>query len=917
MATWPLGRPPTICAELPPHMWALALHRGQYGAPGKVLRVEEVARPAIEPEDAAKVLVAVLACGPNFNTNFAALGLPVPVFGRADPSTLHIPGSDALGIVVDAGPAVKHLRLGETVILDSWTGRSIRGYETHDGFNAQFALIEEERAIRAPAPLREWPPVRLAALLLTYGTAYRAVVERLRVQPGDALLVMGGGKGTSFAGAQLGKALGARVILVGSNQALMLGLIDRGMADAYVDRRDLPAAALGPVGADETPEAWGERSEPFRQAVRGANGGELVDKIFEHTGGVNFPALVSALRPGGSLAFFGATGGGVKGEYRHTFVYAGGRYVFDARWVWMRQKQILFRRDSPDAIMSEIGLPPGRKVLVWGADPYAREFVEAALRRHADVAVLASYRREGSGIAELVRSGVKEGSILDRDDFELPSDMPDPLLPEGTQNPDYGERFLKHAQRIGKALWALWGARVSPDLVVERTDQSTMHFSTFLARGFAEDDPLPCGHVVVKGPVDLSIRGSHMYGSPQAREVVRLLAEGDLTMEAEDLEITGLDGLPAIQENMLRGAMSRPKGVAFVQADRHDRSCALYEDLYFGNCLRRPDPERGVFVGLHVSEGVALVTLSRPEALNALNEELVRQLGEIVSELGSTGMLGGMSVKGLILAGQGGAFAAGADVSGFVGRSADEVAGLAGAVNRVFLDMEDLPVPVVAVIDGFALGGGNELAMSAHYRIATRAALFGQPEVKLGIFPGYGGMQRLPRLTGIEFAAGLAVNGEMIDARAALAAGLVDEIHPQATALRRGYELVKQLAAGVPLLWRKDWEALGGGRRAEADLFFAREDVQEILRGSTIAADRALDLRSARMAAAREALAAVDSGLRAGLAAGVERDSAAFGAVVASAAGQEWIRRFLDKDPLQASSLTLLPSRQRGEPVRP
>jgi enoyl-CoA hydratase/carnithine racemase len=279
-------------------------------------------------------------------------------------------------------------------------------------------------------------------------------------------------------------------------------------------------------------------------------------------------------------------------------------------------------------------------------------------------------------------------------------------------------------------------------------------------------------------------------------------------------------------------------------------------------------------------------------------------------------MIGGTPVKGLILTGHGRAFAAGADVAGFVGRSADEVAALARAVNRVFSEMEELPIPVVAVIDGFALGGGNELAMSAHYRIATRAALFGQPEVKLGIFPGYGGMQRLPRLTGIECASRLAVNGEMIDAHTALAVGLVDEIHPPATALRRGYELVARLAAGAPVPWRRDWEALGVARRVEADSFFAREDVQELLRDAAAPATRALDVRSARMAAAREALAAMDSGLRNGFAAGIDHDSAAFGAVVSSPGGQEWIRRFLDKDPLQGSSLTLLPSpRQRGEPA--
>jgi NADPH:quinone reductase-like Zn-dependent oxidoreductase len=129
------------------------------------------------------VVVALLATGPNFNTNFAALGLPVPVFGKEDAATLHIPGSDALGIVVDAGPAVTRIKVGQAVSLDSWTGRSIRGYETHDGFDGQLAVVEEERALPVTGVLRDHSPKRLAAVMLAYGTAYRAVVERLRVRP--------------------------------------------------------------------------------------------------------------------------------------------------------------------------------------------------------------------------------------------------------------------------------------------------------------------------------------------------------------------------------------------------------------------------------------------------------------------------------------------------------------------------------------------------------------------------------------------------------------------------------------------------------------------------------------------------------------------------------------------------------------
>jgi len=449
-------------------MLALTIRRDQYGPPSRSVRLEDVPAPRLRPNDAKRVLVAILATGPNFNTNFAALGLPVPVFGKGDTASVHVPGSDALGIVVDAGPGVSTVKVGQAVILDSWTGRNIRGYETHDGFNAQFAVVDEERAVPVTGALRNHTPERLAAMLLTYGTAYRAVAERLSARPGDSVLVMGGGKGTSFPGAQIAKSFGARVLLVGSNPELARDLIARGMADAFVNRRSIPEEAFGAIPAGMPCAEWERRTEPFRRAVFDANGGKPVDKIFEHTGGDNFPLLVSALAPGGTLAFFGATGKGLKGEYKETFFHDGRRFVMDARWVWMRQKQVLFRRAKPSAIFDELGLPPGRRVLVWGADRSGREFVAAARARSAEVAVIASAKREKRGIAELTRMGVPPTHILDRDGFSLPEEMPDPLTPEGGLNPEYASGFTRPAQALGKALWKVFGPRVSPDVVVDR-----------------------------------------------------------------------------------------------------------------------------------------------------------------------------------------------------------------------------------------------------------------------------------------------------------------------------------------------------------------------------------------------------------------------------------------------------------------
>jgi len=906
---WPLGRTPRISFPIPERMEALTIHRDCYGPPAEVIRLEEVAVPKLYPENATQVLVSVLASGPNFNTNFAALGLPVPVFGRGDTATIHVPGSDALGIVVDAGAAVKAVRVGQAVILDSWTSRNIRGYETHDGFNAQFVLVEQERAIPLPAALSKHSPEQLAALLLAYGTAYRAVVERLAVRPGDSVLLMGGGKGTSFAGAQIAKELGARVILMGSSPELGQSLIDRGIADAFIDRRSLPANVFGVIPPDTDPEAWQRQTEAFRQAVYTANAGRPVDRIFEHTGGRNFPLLVSALAEGGTLAFFGATGGGRKGEYKETFFYEGRRFVLDARWVWMRQKQIIFRNASPRTIFSEIRLLPGRKGLIWGADAYAVSFVQAALERGAEVAVIASRSREAEGIAGLVRLGISESHIIDRDKLVLPEDMPDPLTEDGLANPAYGPGFMNAARVLGRTIWKVFGRQVNPDFVVDRPDQSTLHLSTFLARDYDERDELPCGWVILKGNSNLSILGSHMYRTGQAHEVIRLLAEGRIVMEQEDLEITTLQGLPQVQQAMLDGRMTKPKGVALVQATHANRPIAEYQQAYLGESLRLANEGEGRYLAINWCDGVALVTLERFATLNALSEDLLAQIEAVVDEVAGTGALDGHAVRALLLRGSGRAFMAGADITKLAGASCETIAALAAKVIGVYGRLERLPVPVVALIDGFALGGGNELGMSAHYRIVTENALMGQPEIKLGIIPGYGGMQRLPRLVGPRKALELVFNGEPVDGHRAVEIGLADAFCPAATALREAFQIAQKMAEGLRPVPLRGWETITATHKQELDGLMASAEVAGLLKAAAPDATTAADLKSARSYAARVALDALRTGYEKGFAAGLQNDAQLFGQVTSSPSGQHWVGRFLEKDPRQSAALTLLTPR--------
>jgi enoyl-CoA hydratase len=853
------------------------------------------------------VRVAVLATGPNFNTNFASLGLPVPVFGRGDSSAIHIPGSDALGVVVEAGTGVKTLKVGQAVILDSWTGRNIiRGYETHDGFNGQLAVVDEERAIPVADELKFHSPERLAAMLLTHGTAYRAVVERLAVSPGESVLLMGGGKGTSFAGAQIAKCLGARVILMGSNPELAQTLIGRGIADAFIDRRRIPHGVFGVIPAHLPEDEWRARTEPFRTAVFEANAGRPVDKIFEHTGGRNFPLLVSVLAENGRLAFFGATGGGLKGEYKETFFYAGRRFVMDARWVWMRQKQLVFRKAAARDIFREIGIPSGRRGLVWGADAYAVDFIAAAMERRAQLAVIASRSQEAEGIRRLQALGLAGRCIIDRDRFDLGEDMPDPLAEDGRPNPDYNRHYLNAARDLGKAVWAVFGPRLSPDFIVERTDQSTLHFSTFLLRDFNEADDMPCGYIVARGPADLSLHGSHMYRSAQAHEVVRMLAGGLLQMEQADLEVTGLEGLPQVQQKMLDGRMGKPKGVALVQADRPGRTIASFESGYLGEHLIQADPAAKRYIDFHLAGEVGILSLCRTEALNALNGELIAQLAEVIGELKKRRAVRGERVRALILKGSGRAFVAGADVTEFFGSDAKRIEGIALAVLKLFADIENLRIPVIALLDGFTLGGGNELAMSAHYRIATENALIGQPEIKLGIIPGYGGLQRLPRLVGPARAAELSINGEAIGGRDAVRLGLADAFAPSATALAFAYQTARALVEGARKLPARDWDAVAARQRRKLKALLALPEAQALRALEAPGADQAGDLAAARSYAGKYVLHAIEYGYTAGFRKGLKNDAKLFGTIAASASGQEWIRRFIEKDPRQSSYLKLV-----------
>lgn len=190
-----------------------------------------------------------------------------------------------------------------------------------------------------------------------------------------------------------------------------------------------------------------------------------------------------------------------------------------------------------------------------------------------------------------------------------------------------------------------------------------------------------------------------------------------------------------------------------------------------------------------------VVTINRPQALNALNFEVIEELDRAVTEL-----LNNRELAGMILTGSGEkAFVAGADIAGINQLPAEQAEAFSKRGQAVFSRIENAGKPIVAAVNGFALGGGCELCMSCHMRTASENAKFGQPEVNLGLIAGYGGTQRLPRLIGRSKATELLLTGDMIKADEAHRLGLVNHVVPQAVLLDFTQKLLEKIYAKSPL----------------------------------------------------------------------------------------------------------------------
>ena len=215
---------------------------------------------------------------------------------------------------------------------------------------------------------------------------------------------------------------------------------------------------------------------------------------------------------------------------------------------------------------------------------------------------------------------------------------------------------------------------------------------------------------------------------------------------------------------------------------------------------------------------IATLTVTRPDKLNALNDVVISELGDAIDALRADPAVGG-----IILTGAGRAFVAGADISQLAQHGAISAKTLSEIGQDVFRRFETCPKPIIAAVNGFALGGGCELAMACHVRIASEAAKFGQPEVKLGLIPGYGGTQRLMRLVGKGRALQLLLTGEVIDANEAYRIGLVTRVVPAADLVSAATTMMQVILANAPLALAQCIQVVNRGDGASLDDALALE----------------------------------------------------------------------------------------------
>jgi enoyl-CoA hydratase len=199
-----------------------------------------------------------------------------------------------------------------------------------------------------------------------------------------------------------------------------------------------------------------------------------------------------------------------------------------------------------------------------------------------------------------------------------------------------------------------------------------------------------------------------------------------------------------------------------------------------------------------IQKGIAVVTVSRPQAMNALNSRFFAEMDQLVDSFSKRD-----DIKVIVITGEGKAFAAGADIAEMVNMTPEQGSAFSKIGQNTFFSIEKLNIPVIAAINGFALGGGCELAMACDFRIASKLAKFGQPEVNLGLIPGYAATQRLPRLVGLSNALYLLTTADMITADDALRMGLVQKVTEPEQLMTETMAMAEKIASKGPKAVKK------------------------------------------------------------------------------------------------------------------
>lgn len=219
---------------------------------------------------------------------------------------------------------------------------------------------------------------------------------------------------------------------------------------------------------------------------------------------------------------------------------------------------------------------------------------------------------------------------------------------------------------------------------------------------------------------------------------------------------------------------------------------------------------------------IAVITMNRPKALNALNSDTLKELEAVLSQIKADS-----GIKGGIITGAGKAFVAGADIAQMAEYSSEQARAYMETAQEIFNRIELMDKPFIAAVNGYALGGGCELAMACDIRIAAEGAVFGQPEINLGLIPGFGGSQRLPRLVGPGRAKELIYTGRSLKAEEAKAIGLVNEVVPAESLLQEALAMMKIIASKSGLAVR--YAKIAVNRGADTDIYKALELEKDLI----------------------------------------------------------------------------------------